>query len=890
MEHQAGQEETEDYVPVAEPSSYAPYRDPYRGTRTPSADTYEGPVFSLTSPQEDIRALHARIDVHLDDVDAWLRLVDAQARLLGDVDYLTNSSMETTLAQMKLAVLERAIHAAESNKDSLPLLLTRLRVASAGGIWPDDQVLQTWQELLSRSGNSLEDTLLLWRNYLSFRKSSCAQVDELIQVYHEAVATAAELAETCTVSQAQHIEHFRIDTVLEFSRVLQSAGYLEWGFAVLQALLELHLCVWKEGIPDGLTGEDVLDLFCTWWDEEHARVSNDASTYKPFSIQDAHAPVIQVSVHIRTPEKEPGPVANSAQHAWQLNELQSPIMPVLFDGAHCSNPKVDPYSYVVAADIRPHLYIPAYCSFECVCMTLDAFFVLLGFPQGWIISVLYLGETMPAILAPYTFIRHVPYPLPVLHELLFPDTFWQSIPKDPFECSVLYAQLLPDMLIRRTKDPRGPWFHSLPCISQTSAHRAEVCLQQMRERMQASTLLTLPLVMLYAAVREYKQARRVVRQQLQQTPQATALWYVYAQLELALGNTAAVHRVGKEVLSVAHKQDPCTKYFLAALWAAWVEVLWSEGAWNTCIQVAKSAVTCQFESGRLFLSEQDLPSPEKLQILRALRNSVQHAPNLANTYVLAIIVHILEDAPVGQELLASVQVFQSALEKAPAEQRASLAQTCQRFVTAAQYGKKQSMLRPRDSRALTTKLLHESRNNTILLQMLVNQEQHARIDGYAQKIAEQLVLSDTKCDAEVRWMHTILTVVPNATMSAMRALFNRALHVAPHVRALWYAAINWEMRHAPDLRVRAAMHARIKALIYQAMRHCPYDKGVVLLSMEPALEQAFTSEETVTIERAGEEHQLRILADFPAHDAVPQEDDIKRHINMFLEEMSGGTV
>lgn len=888
-EHEEDQMETNDYVPVTQPSTFAAYRDPYRGISTQAGNNSESPVFSSSSPQEEIRALHARIEAQPDDEDAWLRLMDTQARLLGDVDYLTDSSMEAALAQMQMAVLDRAIHATEKNKHSIPLLLAQLRVASDGGIWPDDRVQQAWQELLVQPDKSVQDTLILWRHYCTFRKSKAAQVDGLVQVYQEAIAAATKLIEICTATQLQLIEQFRIDTTLEFCRMLQSAGYLEWGFATLQALLELHLCVWKEGIFLGLTNEDVLDLFCTWWDAEHPRVSDNSDFYKPFSIQDAHVPNVRVSAQLDELKENPGQTPKNAYHAWQLKELQSVTTPLLFHGAHHPDPECDPYSYVVATDLRPHLYIPRHSSFECLCMTLDAFFVFLGFPRGWIVNALYLGKSLPEILTPYAFLHHVPCPLPRLHGLSMPEAFWDGMRNDSLECTVLYAHLLPDMLIRRSKDSRGPWFHSLPCISRSDVRRAEVCLLQLHERMNASMHMTLPLAMLYAAVNEHRIARRVVRQQLQHTPQAVILWYAYVQLELALGNSVAVQKVGKEVLSAAHERDPLTMYFLAALWSVWIEVLWSEGAWDSCLQVTRCAVECQFGFGRFSMSEKTLTSPEKLHLLRALRGSVQRAPDLVNTYVLAIVEHILQSAPVGEELTTSVQVFRNALEL-NSELRIPLAQTCHRFVMAAQHGKKRAMLRPRDMRALTTKLIQESPNNTLILHMLMQQEQHARVDGHAQKMIEQLVIPDTSCDTEVRWMHAITATAPCANMSCMRALLNRAVHAAPRIRTLWYAALDWELRNAAKAQGRASMHARVKALIYQAFRHCPYEKGIVLLAMEPAFEQALTSEETFTIEQAGEEHQLRILADLPTHEWVSSGNDIMQQINSFVDEMSGGAV
>ena len=99
--------------------------------------------------------------------------------------------------------------------------------------------------------------------------------------------------------------------------------------------------------------------------------------------------------------------------------------------------------------------------------------------------------------------------------------------------------------------------------------------------------------------------------------------------------------------------------------------------------------------------------------------------------------------------------------------------------------------------------------------------------------------------------------LPCAHQGTLRQFFDKALKALPFSQTLWHAALELEARGVPELR-------RVKALLYQALWHCPYDKGLILRAMDPFLQPAFTTEELYTIARVGDERQLRIFADMIA--------------------------
>lgn len=99
-------------------------------------------MFSATSAQEEIRFLQVQISKHPDDVSAWMKLVDAQILLFDKANIADASLVESTLAQMKLSVLEKAFQASDQNKDSITLRVAQLHIATEGGIWAQEKIQQ----------------------------------------------------------------------------------------------------------------------------------------------------------------------------------------------------------------------------------------------------------------------------------------------------------------------------------------------------------------------------------------------------------------------------------------------------------------------------------------------------------------------------------------------------------------------------------------------------------------------------------------------------------------------------------------------------------------------------------------------------------------------------
>ena len=322
-------------------------------------------------------------------------------------------------------------------------------------------------------------------------------------------------------------------------------------------------------------------------------------------------------------------------------------------------------------------------------------------------------------------------------------------------------------------------------------------------------------------------AQSTLRAELQQRPTDAMLWYAYAQLEISVwGNVQAARKVFVEVLAASHPdRDSRQDFFLAALWALWIEVTWDSA---DCQRIVYAAGMCQLGAAPSrsvlldYLRITPLRATEKLQALRWLRSAAEQGS--VGVWTLAIAEQLFQDTPVGDEFAQSTAIFLNALEQAPSVE---LADACQQFVSMV-CRSSTYVVRPREARAVTTSLLQRYPTNTVLLYSLMAQEAHARLEHHVQHTVEHVLvphLGATADDFELRWVLVLATQLPNSPSTHhARQLVDRALHVAPRAARLWHMALSYEL-HLLDIKSIFSSHHRIRALLYQSLRHCPYDKS-----------------------------------------------------------------
>lgn len=461
------------------------------------------PTFHAESPQEKSRKLHEKIDNNPSDVAAWLDLMHLQWDFMGGDDKVSDSAKGTTLARMELAVLERALNASESNRFSLSLTLEELKVAATSGLWDTQRVEDRWQELLSQFAHSLKSLAAVWHAFLDYRNSNSSkfQVDDTVKLY----AKAIEALETSAKGYENDIlDTCRLDLMKSLTQLLQKAGYTEWGTAILQAELEILVCAARENIPSTTEKADFLDLFCAWWDDDQCHLS-DCGEYRGFS----YATWKREDVFLSKEQEEETGNGNMCPkepfEAWRYNELQQGqrLQPRHIDDMEgCP----DPYSFVLATDIRDLIFLPAGRPQLILIKALDIFTEYLGMPTNWIRQVVNLGR-------PASFDENVEYLFtntPRLGCMSFPKEFWTDLSCSDFshEQFIIHMPCTVDVLFPRSqKDPRGRWYTILPKLNKAVYDRVVRCLcQVINQQISLNSVdgtiemyLALPLAVLQAA-------------------------------------------------------------------------------------------------------------------------------------------------------------------------------------------------------------------------------------------------------------------------------------------------------------------------------------------------------------------------------------------------------
>lgn len=411
---------------------------------------------------------------------------------------------KTTLAHMELAVLDRALNAAPSNRHSIPLVLEQIKVASTSGIWDAQKVDGKWQELFSWTSYSLASLVDVWHAFIAYRKSNSSdfRVDDILGLY---AAALKEVEAAAKENESLLLDTCRLDLISSLCNFLQTAGYAEWGTAILQAELEILVCMVRESIPANLQQDDFLDLFCVWWDDDPCHIS-DVGEYRGFSHATWKRPVVSLDMEF---EDQVGPSKQDRGddlESWRQNELEQGkrLQPREITS---TNGEPDPYSFILAADIRTFLFIPASYPEPILLKALDSFTEYLNMPRNWISQTSKLGYLTSSE-------QNVEYMYNIatcLDQMSLPEAFWTE------SCSLKYCKepniiKMPcsiDVLFPRTQhDPRGEWFTIMPDLSKAIFARVERCLLQimkqplsrMKDPVDSTEIyLALPLSVLYAS-------------------------------------------------------------------------------------------------------------------------------------------------------------------------------------------------------------------------------------------------------------------------------------------------------------------------------------------------------------------------------------------------------
>ncbi|WFD41824.1 hypothetical protein MPSI1_000460 [Malassezia psittaci] len=920
---------TADFLPLEsseDPNIDKDYNDLYQRVRKPQSTVSQDsvPVFSEGSVQDQSRSLHRQLSLDPTDVLAWFKLAELQARMIqNDPKKEPTQSDEANCARMQIAVLERAEAVCDQNHKRLPFVLARLRISSEAGIYPSNKLLQVWarelQDHESQKNASFLDMSQLYWAYVQFRKGDWASftIDSFWEVCCEALQMPAKLA-SLRYKEPERVHAFRTNIVKELCVVLRSAGYFEKAHALLQALLELHLGVLNQEKQRELNSQQVWDDFRIWWDAEHTRIG-DPLPYNGFNNDMELNTQNQVKLFLQDIDT-PSPTNTDSGDikqvmdpiSWHHEELRSAYRSRYPQKIRDTNTTQlhDPFAFVFFEDMREALFIPEMDDPWSTIRIADVFFELLGLPSRWCSACLEFGllnSTEPLLAKSYPRI----WPEEGMSKLS--SKFWSGAqwldPSYNDHIAVQNVALTSDSLFQNTtSDPRGIWFATLQNIPSDVAKRAELLLVHLEHRLlesgqqNLSIKTALPHAMLCVASGQPAEARKVLRAALQQDDQQLLLWYAYVQLELNIwGNVGLVRKILVQVLGLGiPRSSSMDRYAMSLLWSLWIEMEWSLHEDNRCLHILANAAKCELNSAKdlstlqlqyATFTESPLRGTDKLKLRKTFQELITkslhtetHSELLPGLAVCAAIAELLiQDVPVGDEMMGPSAVFSKSLETKNRKIQSEVAMKFQRFLQMVSHVSPHTPSRLRESRANTISLLRLDRRNSCHLQMLTLREQHSKVDGFVKEVISSDLLNDYRYGsaldysdesaeasaqheaAEQAWLLAIAARIhTRCSLGDLLPILKASVHAKRRSSLLWHVIINWELQKLSNplalrSREKTKAYQNAKALIYQAIHNCPYDKALFLLAFDPRLEPIFDANELYALARMMEEKQLRIF-------------------------------
>ncbi|KAJ5930196.1 hypothetical protein N7466_005689 [Penicillium verhagenii] len=201
------------------------------------------------------------------DIDAWLKFIDHQDILiLGSKEdsHCFTRDERTSLADVKLSLYRKALTSASNSPHRDRLLLGRLQAGAQ--LWDSEKLLTQWEKTLLEN----PEFISLWVKFLDF-----CQTDSPNFTFGECVATHEKYLRhvSSLIPLRPKMVQVLVYIFLRLTLLFREAGYNEIAVGLWQAVLEF--CCFK---PESLVDSDeILSSFRQFWDSEAPRIGEDGA-------------------------------------------------------------------------------------------------------------------------------------------------------------------------------------------------------------------------------------------------------------------------------------------------------------------------------------------------------------------------------------------------------------------------------------------------------------------------------------------------------------------------------------------------------------------------------------------------------------------------------------
>lgn len=214
-------------------------------------------------------ALLVRTKEHPSDVEAWLALVNHQAKVSFpglDLDRLS-FSQRCALANVRLSILDRGLRQVVKGKAGHDRLLLA-HISEGAKVREAGKVQREWQ----KATIEVPESHMVWAGYLSYLQSEHKdfRYEERRDAFQNSLRTLHELYSQAGDGQRHAIAEVIIYVLLRFTILVRGAGYDEQAYGTWQAVLEYQLFAPEYGSTD-----QKLAAFRDFWDQDAARVGEE---------------------------------------------------------------------------------------------------------------------------------------------------------------------------------------------------------------------------------------------------------------------------------------------------------------------------------------------------------------------------------------------------------------------------------------------------------------------------------------------------------------------------------------------------------------------------------------------------------------------------------------
>lgn len=214
--------------------------------------------------------LSRAIDSHPADIGSWLRLIDHQDNMIlrpGEEARLLTHAERLGVGEVKLSLYDKALRKIGDDSFKDRLLLGRLHEGAQ--IWDSRKLLDEWEGTLKKHPGFIS----LWIKYLDFR-----QTDSQGFAFQHCMANFLNClnlnASTATGPFRLQVQCYLL---LRLTLFIREAGYLELAVGLWQAVLEFT-CFQPSSLIEKDDLQAALSSFAAFWESEAARIGEKGAT------------------------------------------------------------------------------------------------------------------------------------------------------------------------------------------------------------------------------------------------------------------------------------------------------------------------------------------------------------------------------------------------------------------------------------------------------------------------------------------------------------------------------------------------------------------------------------------------------------------------------------